>query len=105
MKRYIKASDMDYIPEITFDEADDILSALHYALDVKYSKRYKSLQIDIDDVTCEDNRVKAKISLYNNGKIIVESWFDFAAYDEYFDKDDYDSHINRTIYEFVKYLK
>lgn len=104
MKRYVKASSSEYIPNITSEDVDDIIEQLVVEVMLKYSKRYNTLQVDVDDVSLHNNRVKALVTLYNNGKVIAESWFDFAAYDEYFDMIDFRSHLLRKMKEFANYL-
>lgn len=104
MKRYIKSSedswDTDYHPEIS-EDIDDIIPTLQEEVKQKFQRRYKNIQVDVDDIQWDSNRLEADIDIYNNGKHIKSAHFSFSAYDSYFDHQDYTSHLNRKIYEFV----
>lgn len=104
MKRYIKSSedswDMDYHPEIS-EDVDDIITTLQEEVKQKFQRRYKNIQVDVDDIKWSSNRLEADVDIYNGEKHMKSAHFSFSAYDSYFDHEDYVSHLNRKIYEFV----
>lgn len=104
MKKYIKSSEgsweMDYHPEIS-EDVDDIIPTLQDEVKQKFQRRYKNIQVDIDDIQWDSNRLEADVDIYNGEKYIKSAHFSFSAYDSYFNHEDYISHLNRKIYEFV----
>ena len=108
MKLHVKASydlgDMDYIPHDIADDIDDIIDSLKEEIENKFGRRYKNLQVDIEGKRLDDHTFEADVLIYNNGKVIREAHFSFAAYDSYFDETDYIQHINTRIHNFVSNL-
>lgn len=107
MKRVIRASWDDmftFTPGDIEPQVDDIIEELISRVREKYGRRFKKLQLDIDDIRWGKHSLKAQVTLYNGDRLISDSEFSFAAYDEYFDEDDYNQHITRTIVEFVDNL-
>lgn len=112
MKRRIISSstndsswDMNYKPNITSSFIDEyVMPKLRDAINAKYGRRYKNLSIDFDDDRWSSGRIKLVVMPYNNGKLLSTGEFDFLAYNEYYDEDDFKQHVDRVIREFVSDL-
>lgn len=105
MKRYITANNMideEYIPNITFDDGEDIVVKVISGIKDRLLRRYKNIYVDADDINVQDNRVQFDVEIYHRNRKIRGGQFYFHAYDSYFDYSDYESHLNRTIDEFVR---
>lgn len=104
MKRYIKSGedlwDMNYHPEIS-EDIDDIISTLQEEVKQKFQRRYKNINIDIDDVRWDSDKLAADVYVYNGQKLMKKGYFSFSVYSDYFDHEDYIHHLNKKISEFV----
>ena len=48
--------------------------------------------------------MKANVILYNNIRLIASDEFEFTPYSDYWDKEDYNQHLDTTIIKFVDHL-
>ena len=106
MKLYIRASEDEYIPtDFTSDFIDDVKMRLENEIISKYGRKYKDMIIDFDDVAFEGTRLQMNAILYNkSGKFLSEGKFKFNAYSDYWDEEDFQSHLNQQIHTFVEGL-
>ena len=105
MKRYILSDatpGSDYIPQsFDRDSAYDIAYAVETRIKDKFGKRWKGLSVEIDDISFSDNSVEMQVDVYNKDTLKCDGRFKFTQYEDYFDKADYESHINRKVNGFV----
>ena len=107
MKRYIKAYDSEegYQPDaFNNDSVESILDDLEVALRNKFSRRYKDLQIDFDDISYEAFKISGKVDIYNGMKLKHSKVFEFSPYSDYWDISDYQQHLQTSIQKFVNDL-
>ena len=111
MKRMIRSADNliddpnEYIPR-SFDKnsVESILRDLDDAVQGKFSKRYKQMSVEFEDIFFKGNTMKAKVILYNNGLEKKSKLFEFSAYFDYWDISDYQQHVAMSIQKFVDSL-
>ena len=104
--KYVAYEEEDeYIPE-SFNEnsIDDILNKLKHDILDKYSKRFRQIHVDLDDVRWRDHRLECEVYIYNGDVLKSQKTFEFYHHDWYWDESDYEQQINREIYEFVENL-
>ena len=94
-----------YRPEpFTLEYVNYVLEKMKTEIIEKYSRRYKKLEIDFDDINYNENSMKANIILYNNTRLIASDEFEFIPYSDYWDKSDYNQHLDTTVSKFVEKL-
>lgn len=95
-----------FYPKFTQEIVDNILDELVDKISDKYRRPGRMIDVDIDEIQWDDekNSLSALIVVYVNGDIKADKIFKFTAYDEYFDEDDFDSHIYRKIDNFIQSL-
>lgn len=108
MKRVIRSSsnfDMEFVPELSWEFVENIiLPQLKEKVIEKFGRRYKKIAVDLDDIAWEGNRMQAEVIVYNNNQEKLRGMFTFAAWDNYFDEDDFHSHLRQKIASFVNAL-
>lgn len=107
MKRVIKATTNsdEFVPEMSWDFVEDtILPQLKNKVIEKFGRRYKSIQVDLDDIAFEGKRMQAEVIVYNNGQEKNRGMFTFSAWDGYWDEADFTSHLSQKISSFVNSL-
>lgn len=107
MKRVIRQFDIDsqFIPD-KFDDTfvSSIIDSIKTQIDGRYGRRFKKMEIDAEEIEFDDTHMQARIIVYNNGSAKANRMFEFDAYDEYWDKDDFDQHVNVSTNKFVENL-
>lgn len=94
-----------YRPEpFTLEYVNYILDKLNNEIFNKYLRRYKKLEIDFDDINYSENSMKANVILYRNTRLIASDEFEFIPYSDYWDKSDYNQHLDTTVSKFVEKL-
>lgn len=103
MKLYSKsAQDGMYYPNIDIDEGLNIINRLRSSLQDKADRRTGQGLISVSDVEISDDRISMNVEYSRKQNLIIEKRCNITIYDEYFDKGDYISHINRQIFSFVQ---
>lgn len=103
MKLYVKSAQGDmYYPDINIDEGLNIINRLRTSLQDKADKRTGQGLISVSDVEIADDRISMNVEYSRKQNLIMEKHCNITIYDEYFDKEDYTSHINRQIFSFVQ---
>lgn len=107
MKKVIRASvnEDEFVPS-TFDDefVEDIINKIKIQIKQKFGRRFKKMEIDVDDIAFEGTRMQAEFIVYNNGSAKADEKFRFSAYSGYWDEDDFNQHINTSISSFVENL-
>jgi len=94
-----------YRPEpFTLEYVNYILEKLKNEIFNRYSRRYKKLEVDFDDINYSENSMKANVILYNNSRLIASNEFEFTPYSDYWDKEDHNQHLDTTVSKFVEKL-
>lgn len=114
MKRLITANedinntnDEEFVPsrDLDFEEQvyDTIIPQLRMLLKDKFKKKFRAgdVGIDVDDILVKGCACSMDISVWYKAEIKRHGRFRFGAYSDYWDRSDYESHLNRTINEFV----
>lgn len=107
MKRVIKSNvnSDEFVPEMSWDFVENtILPQLKSKVIERFGRRYKGIAVDLDDIAFEGNRMQAEVIVYNNGNGKNRGMFSFAAWDGYWDEDDFNSHLAQKINSFVSSL-
>lgn len=103
MKLYIKSAQDDmYHPHINIDEGLNVINRLRDMLQDKADMRPCQGRISVSDVDISDDMISMNVQYSRKQNLIIEKYCNITIYDEYFDKEDYESHINRQIISFVK---
>lgn len=97
-------NDMYKPAEIDDKIANRVISQVYRCILDNYGRKYKNLDVDIYDTSFNKNSVSCKVILRNNDRILTSDTFDFEYYDEYFDQSDCESHLVRSINDFVRRL-
>lgn len=94
-----------YRPEpFTLEYVNSILEKLKNGIVNKYSRRYKKLEVDFDDINYSENSMKANVIVHNNSRLIASNEFEFTPYSYYWFKEDYNRHSDTSIIKFVETL-
>lgn len=94
-----------YRPEpFTLEYVNYILDKLKNEIVNEYSRRYKKLDIDFDDINYSENSMKTNVIVHNNSRLIASNKFEFTPYSDYWDKEDYNQHLDTSIINFVEHL-
>lgn len=107
MKRVIKSNvnSDEFVPEMSWDFVESaILPQLKSKVIERFGRRYKGIDVDLDDVALEGNRMQAEVIVYNNGNEKNRGTFSFVAWDSYWDEDDFNSHLAQKLNSFVSSL-
>lgn len=99
------AEDSEYRPDpFTEESVDDIVEEVWKKLRQRFEKKFKGLNIDMDDIRYTDNTMKVHIDIYNGNHLKLSGEFEFTPYSNYWDASDYEQHKNITIQKFVDSL-
>lgn len=103
MKVYIRsAQDEMYYPKIDTDEGLNIIKRLRSMLQDKADRRPGQGLISVSYVEISDDSISMNVEYSRKNNLIIEKPCKITIYDEYFDKADYTSHVNRQIISFVQ---
>lgn len=103
MKLYVKSAQDDlYYPDINIDEGLNIINRLRDSLQDKADRRNGQGLVSVSDVEISGDRISMNVEYSRKQNLIIEKQCNIIIYDEYFDEEDYESHINRQIFSFVQ---
>jgi len=98
--------DCMYYPKFTEEVVDNILDELSDKIRDYYRRPGRMIDVDFDEVEWYDdpNSLRVLIIVYVNGEMKRDGYFQFTAYDEYYDDRDFDAHVYQAIHNFIKNL-
>lgn len=105
MKILCRRTDEDFRPA-PFDKqmVKDIVDDVHDSIYTKYGRRFKQIDIEIENILYDDYTVSFDVDVFNGDTLKLEGHFEFVPYSDYWDVTDYDQHKSTTISRFVNGL-
>ena len=106
MKILCRTTDLDEVRPAPFDMdmVKNIIDDVHTAILDKYGRRFRKIDVEIDDVLYDDYTVSFHVDVFNGDVLKMSKEFEFTPYSDYWDVSDYNQHLSTTITRFVDNL-